>query len=190
MRTAVVSLLAVTALCGCIASVKYPADWADIRVSECADLSGTYENAGSVHRPTQMWSGPYEVVTAWLAPLFFKGQGRELSDPRQATKVAIDARTPGQLRVTATMPDGQDVPIVLREDKDEFRCRDGKIELSDTSLAVFAVIVGAETSAYELSKSSDGALIVAGHDRVVGTALIWTPIYWSSRTYARFGAAP
>jgi hypothetical protein len=189
-RTAVLSLVVAAALCGCIASVKYPSDWAQIRVSECADLSGSYENRGSVHKPTQMWSGPFEVTSTWLAPLFFRGVGRELSDARKAVKVRIDARTPKQLGVTATMSDGHEVPIVLYEEKDEFHCRDGKIEFSETDLDVTFVIVGAGTTSYQLSRAADGALIVAGHDRVVGTALIWMPIYWSSRTYARFGAAP
>jgi hypothetical protein len=188
-RTAVLPLVVATALCGCIASVKYPSDWAEIRVSECADLSGAYENHGSAHRPTQMWSGPLEITPTWLAPLFFHGEGRELSDARKAVKVRIDARTPKQLGVTATMPDGREVPIVLHEEENNFRCREGKIEFSATDLGFAFVIVGAGTTSYQLSKAADGALIVAGHDRLVGTALIWIPIYWSSRTYARFGPA-
>ena len=112
---------AVIALCGCIASVKYPTEWAEIRVSECADLSGSYENSGVIHSPTQMWSGPFEVRGTWLAPLFFKGSGRTLSDPQRAVYVQLDARTLGLLVITATMPGGQAVPITLRQDKGEFR---------------------------------------------------------------------
>jgi hypothetical protein len=181
---------AVTGLCGCIASVKYPAEWAEIRGSECADLSGSYENSGVIHSPTQMWSGPFEVRPTSLAPLFFKGDGRTLSDPQRAVHIQLDARTPGLLGITATMPSGQAVPITLRQDKDEFRCRDGSIELSSAEFGVAFVIVGVGGTNLRLSKAADGALIVAGHDQMVGTALVPMPIYWSSRTYARFDAVP
>lgn len=181
---------AATSLCGCIASVKYPADWAAIRLSECAEISGSYENSGLIHSSTQMWSGPFEVRGTSLAPLFFKGDGRTLSDPRRAVYVQLDARTPGLLGITATMPDGQAVPITLHQDKGEFRCRDGSIELSSSEFGVAFVIVGVGGTSLRLSKAADGALIIAGHDQMVGTALVTIPIYWSSRTYARFAAAP
>jgi hypothetical protein len=91
---------AVIGLCGCIASVKYPAEWAEIRVSACADLSGVYQNRGVIHSPTQMWSGPFEVSDTWLTQLFFNGQGRTLSDPKRAVYVQIDARTASELGIT------------------------------------------------------------------------------------------
>jgi hypothetical protein len=181
---------AVIGLCGCIASVKYPADWAEIRVSECADLSGVYQNRGVIHSPTQMWSGPFEVRDTWLAQLFFNGQGRTLSDPQRVVYVQIDARTPGLLGITATMPDEKAVPITLHQDKGEFRCSDGSIELSSSEFGVNFVIVGGEKSTFRLSKAADGALIVSGHSQMVGTAMIVVPLYGSSRTYARFGRAP
>jgi hypothetical protein len=181
---------AAIALGGCIASVKYPADWAAIRVSECADLSGAYENRGVVHSPTQMWSGPFEVTNTWLAQLFFNGQGRTLSDPKRPAYVQIDARTPGLLGITATMPDGKAVPITLHQDKDEFRCREGNIELSSSELGVNFVIVGGATTTFRLYRATDGALIVSGHSQLVGTAMIVVPLYGSSRTYARFAPAP
>lgn len=177
------------ALCGCIASVKYPADWATIQSSQCADLSGSYENRGTVHRPTQMWSGPFEVEDTWLAPLFFRGEGRTLSDTRRPVSVQLDAGTPGRLGITATMSDGQAVPIFLHEDKKQFRCHEGKIEVSSSDFGLVFVVVGAGSSTYRLSKAADGALIVDGHDQMVGTALIWIPLYMSARTYARFGPA-
>ena len=178
------------AFCGCVASVKYPADWAAIRVSECADLSGTYQNRGVIHSPTQMWSGPFEITNTWLAQLFFNGQGRTLSDPKRPAYVQIDARTPGLLGITATMPDGKAVPITLHQDKDEFRCREGSVELSSSELGVNFVIVGGAMSTFRLSKATDGALIVSGHSQMVGTAMIVVPLYGSSRTYARFAPAP
>ena len=178
------------AFCGCVASVKYPADWAAIRDSECTDLSGSYENRGVIHSPTQMWSGPFEITNTWLAQLFFNGQGRTLSDPKRPAYVQIDARTPGLLGITATMPDGKAVPITLHQDKDEFRCREGSIELSSSELGVNFVIVGGAMSTFRLSKATDGALIVSGHSQMVGTAMIVVPIYGSSRTYARFAPAP
>lgn len=181
---------AIIGLCGCIASVKYPAEWADIRVSECADISGSYENSGLIHSPTQMWSGPFEVRGTSLAPLFFKGEGRTLSDPKRAVVVQLDAETPGLLGITATMPDGKSARITLRQDKGEFRCRDGSIELSSTEFGFAFVIVGVGGTSLRLLKAADGALIIAGHDQMVGTALVPMPIYWSSRTYARFAAAP
>ena len=180
----------VMALSGCIASARYPADWAEVRKSECADLSGSYENRGVMHYPTQMWSGPQETQPIWLASLFFKGKGRTLSDPQQASIVQIDARTPGRLGVTAAMPHGQAVTIELREDKEEFQCRTGRLELTSTDLGIAFVLVGASTVTHSLSKATDDALIVAGHDQLIGTALITVPVYWSSRSYARFGPAP
>ncbi len=190
LRDLVPLLGAVIQLSGCIASVKYPADWAEIRASNCADLSGAYQNRGVIHSPTQMRSGPFEVSDAWLTQLFFNGQGRTLSDPKRAVYVQIDARTPSELGITATMPDGRAVPITLHQDKDEFRCRDGSIELSSSEFGVNFVIVGGALSNSRLSKAADGALIVSGHSQMAGTALIVVPLYGSSRTYARFGPAP
>lgn len=187
------AVITVVATSGCVSSARYPGEWApiDARPPACTDLSGVYSNAGTAYRTEDMMGTRAKPETAYLAGLFFKGEGRTLSSEQAPVRLRLDATVPGRLAVVAVLADDREVPISLSEDKDEFACREGRIALWSAGMDLIPVLlsVGSTRTTHVLSRASDGALIVESHEVGLGTVLVAVPIGLSERYWSRFAAA-
>lgn len=144
------------ALCGCVHTTDYPADWAEttaeISSLECPDISGRYKSLGR--------SADDDNTVTDLAKWIWIPQQPERDDPR------ITIWLEGRDIVVALFdpPENEINRIRLAQDYDDFSCSDGQLWISQNSWADPQVgsgglVIAREKTQIGFSKTKDGSLL-------------------------------
>jgi hypothetical protein len=176
-------------LCGC--AYDYPSGWPSLESArqDCISVSGVYDNHG-------VWVGRYGG-SILAQKLFRDARGWPLKSPDLTygvDSVEIAVTKEGTLDVTARTEQDRRVEVIVTKEgkmefipgvhqdslvikkqffanKEEYRCNDGKIEISQ----VVVDLTGARQESLVLSKSIDGALVVK--EGAVGLVVFVLPVY-------------
>lgn len=157
--------------CVSLSSTPYPKDWPKIAMTRCEAVEGRYGNTSEMVPEQRSVEDLFYLVglSGWTN--------------RPNEQIVIQFPESGRLEVRGTV----DSRTLLQE-KGEFRCEDGKIEIHHSNAHIEKEGWGpgriAQTST--IAKASDGTLIVNREESVLALVAWILPIYQKTSRWYRF----